>query len=61
MSTAMDSHKSAMDGAADYLARAIREIDEKFGAHYASNNPLLVAAFIRTCAQEFATMQSSDR
>jgi hypothetical protein len=61
MVTAQKSHDDAMDAAANYLARAMREIDNRFGDGYASKNPALVAEFIRACALEFATLQNSDR
>jgi len=41
--------------AADYLANAQREIDNRFGDGYAAKNPNLVAAFMQTASSDFTT------
>lgn len=40
---------------ADYLRSAIDAIDGSFGDGYAEQHPMLVAAYIRTAAQDFHT------
>lgn len=59
-SVEMRAHNHAMLATTDYLVRAIRVLDEKFGEGYARDNPGLVAAFIRTCAQEYQNMVGSE-
>jgi hypothetical protein len=44
--------------AADYLAKAHRSIDDRFGAGFAAKNPALVAAFMRVAASDFNTALS---
>lgn len=40
---------------AGYLIAAKRHINEQFGPGYAEKNPVLVAAFVQACAQDFET------
>jgi hypothetical protein len=40
----------------NYLDEAVCRIDKQFGEGYAKNNPMLVAGFIRACADDFNTM-----
>lgn len=47
--------RQAWLSADDYMEVAIRQIDLRFGEGYAENHPELVAAFMRTCAQDFHT------
>ncbi len=46
--------RQAIMTAEDYLSGAVRAIDHKFGQDYAKKNPALVAAFIQTCAMDYA-------
>lgn len=39
----------------EYLVKAIRAIDAKFGEGYAAQNPVLVGAFMAAAAQDFHT------
>lgn len=39
----------------EYLKDAVLAIDAQFGEGYAKQNPMLVGAFIQTCAQDFHT------
>lgn len=45
----------ASDTAAEYLGRAQRHIDERFGSGFAKANPSLIAAFMQVAAADFAT------
>jgi hypothetical protein len=38
-----------------YLHDGVRCIDKEFGAGYAGRHPELLAAFMRTCAQDYHT------
>ena len=40
--------------AGSYLTWAKQQIDEEFGKGYAKEHPELVAAFMKTCAQDFS-------
>lgn len=40
--------------AADYLHEAVRNIDAKFGAGYAKENPVLVGALVQAAASDYA-------
>lgn len=46
--------------AADYLRAAVRELDSVFGEGYAQQHPELVAAFMRTAAQDYHTAVSAS-
>lgn len=39
-----------------YLYRAVRDIDVEFGVGYAKANPMLVSAYMQTCARDFQAM-----
>ncbi len=52
--------KQAGMTAATYLDSAIDNIDKAFGKGYAKQNPDLVAAYMRTCALDFATACMRD-
>lgn len=41
--------------AGEYLREGARLIDDRFGSGYAMKHPELVAAFLQTCAIDFAT------
>lgn len=45
--------RQAPKTAHDYMRNAIHDIDEIFGAGYAKKNPVLVGAYIQTCALDF--------
>ena len=47
--------RQAVMTSAEYMSGAIREIDAKFGEGYAKKHPELVAAFINSCAMDYAT------
>lgn len=49
----------APTSAALYMRAAVDEIDATFGAGYAANNPALVAAFMQTCAADFAASSNA--
>lgn len=46
--------------AREYLRDGIAYIDEQLGEGYAENNPDLLAAFIRTAAQDYHTAMVKD-
>ena len=48
---------------ADYMAHAVKYIDDAFGPGYAKENPALVGAVIQASAQDFhtATMLASTQ
>lgn len=43
-----------------YLRNAVASIDQVFGVGYAKANPAVVAAFLQTCAMDFATVMGSN-
>ncbi len=44
----------ASDAAESYMNRAVSSIDSRFGDGFAKKNPELIAAFMKTCASDFA-------
>ena len=55
LSSADDAMRQATITVNYYMEKAVESIDEMFGRGYAEKHPELVAAFMRTAAQDFHT------